>query len=307
MSKRESLPPIYLYDNLPEVLFGYLGFVFWVLAALAFPAQATLVEWPIFESIADSAILKWIDGIVVNPNLLFWIAAVACAAFAVSYRWNLSKSKFLIAFGLSGTFIGIPAALELFDIIHPFAWLGAQLGAMAPAANAGAYFFVGGVCWGIWAASLIWSRVHMRAKLDESGLSITRADGTTDRYELIGLKTSTRNFDYTEYVCGGLGSLVLSLRSGNKNIFQLKRVFNLYWTPLFFWRRSKIDRINEMLSYQGKTTTVDVERLDAEAGADDDGDEDLFDDDPDHDDDGGDDGEFDNTQPLNRSSDSPIS
>lgn len=60
----------------------------------------------------------------------------------------------------------------------------------------------------------------------------------------------------------------------------MHRVIGLYRTPWFPFFRSKLARIEEMLSYQGKVYSVESDRLDAAELADSDGmdhDEDLFD------------------------------
>ena len=97
----------------------------------------------------------------------------------------------------------------------------------------------------------------MSATLDESGLTIVRVDGRRERYELIGLKTEADPFDYSERASLGIGSLTLRTRTG-KMIFSMKRVIWLYRIPLLCWIAPKIDRIEEVLSYQGKMTVVDT-------------------------------------------------
>ncbi len=102
----------------------------------------------------------------------------------------------------------------------------------------------------------------MSATLDESGLTIVRVDGKRERYELIGLKTEADPFDYSERATLGIGSLTLQTRTG-KMIFSMKRVIWLYRIPFLFWIPPKIDQIEEVLSYQGKTTIVSAsERAD---------------------------------------------
>lgn len=264
--------PIKLYDHIPEILVVELAVVFTVLAVFQLAID---LQW------------RWTP---LSADTVFWLASTFSLFWAVSYRWNLSKKNFLIATGLAGTFIGIPAALEIvgkfapeaLGWFAPFTTIGRWLGAFAPRASAGAYAFVALVCWMVTALAFIWSRVHMRAKLDESGLSIKRADGKRVRYDLIGLKTEEDPFDYSERAALGIGSLTLRTRAG-KHIFSMKRVIGLYRIPWLFWVSPKLNRIDEILSYQGKTTIVDAsDRLDMAESLDDtadDDDGDLGDDD----------------------------
>ena len=66
----------------------------------------------------------------------------------------------------------------------------------------------------------------------------------------------------------------------NKPIFKMDRVIGLYPTIWFPFFKSKLARIEEMLSYQGKVVSVDKQdRLDAAEAADGAGDDELFGDD----------------------------
>jgi hypothetical protein len=171
----------------------------------------------------------------------------------------------VLVVALFGFLFGIPAVLEIVGLFHkdalgawhPFASIGRWLGAFAPTASAGAYAFVALCGGGVWLAAFIWSRLNMSATLDEAGLTIVRVDGKRERYELIGLKTEADPFDYSERAALGIGSLTLKTRTG-KMIFSMKRVIWLYRIPLLFWISPKIDRIEDVLSYQGKMTVVDT-------------------------------------------------
>ena len=132
----------------------------------------------------------------------------------------------------------------------------------------------------IWLGNFIWSRTHLKVQIDESGLTVNRMGGKGERFELIGLKTENEPLDYLELFLCGVGSLTLKTRM-NKSIFKMHRVIGLYRTPWFPFYKSKLARIEEMLSYQGKVVSVDKQdRLDmAEAADDSDVDDDLYDDD----------------------------
>ena len=97
----------------------------------------------------------------------------------------------------------------------------------------------------------------MQVRLDESGLTIKRLGGRGERFDLIGLKTEDEPIDYLESFIAGIGSLSLKTRM-NKPIFTMKRVVGLYRSPLTPWRKGKLARIEEMLSFQGKVLSVDA-------------------------------------------------
>lgn len=177
----------------------------------------------------------------------------------------------MLMFGLLGTFVGIPVVLELTGRIRPFTWASQALGSLEPTVNTGAWVVMSIVFFVIWLGNFIYSRTHMRVIIDESGLTVNRLGGKGERFELIGLKTENEPLDYLELFLAGVGSLSLKTRM-NKPIFEMKRVIGLYRTPWFPFFRGKLARIEEMLSYQGKVTSVDRdERLDAADMADGDG------------------------------------
>lgn len=246
--------PIVLYDHLPGILAGYPAVLFSVLGVVSF----------------------W-SG--VDPHMMFWIGLSIMLVWYVAFRFNMPKSKFWLLFGLLGTFIGIPVVLEMTGIIRPFYWLGMALGSMTPAVNTGAWFVMAIVFGIIWAGNFVWSRTHLKVTIDESGLTLNRLGGKGERFELIGLKTENEPLDYLELFLCGVGSLSLKTRM-NKPIFKMHRVVGLYRTPWFPFFKSKLARIEEMLSYQGKVFSVDSDRIDAaeQADADDFGhDDELFD------------------------------
>lgn len=260
-SYKQLLRPIILYDHLPGILAFYPAVLFSVLAISSL----------------------WTD--VFNTHMMFWIGTSIMLVWYVAFRFNMPKGKFWLMFGLMGTFLGIPVALELTGIITPFQFAGEMLGKLAPEVNTGAWVVMAMVFGVIWLANLIWSRTHMRVRIDESGLTVNRLGGKGERFELIGLKTENEPLDYLELFMAGVGSLSLKTRM-NKPIFSMKRVVGLYRTPWFPFFRGKLSRIEEMLSYQGKVVTVDKsERIDmvdqmdaAEADLDDIMDDDLHDD-----------------------------
>ncbi|QEG23530.1 hypothetical protein [Mariniblastus fucicola] len=246
--------PIVLYDHLPGILAGYPAVLFSVLGVVSF----------------------W-SG--VDPHMMFWIGLSIMLVWYVAFRFNMPKSKFWMLFGLLGTFIGIPVVLEMTGIIRPFYWLGMLLGSMTPAVNTGAWFVMAMVFAVIWIGNFVWSRTHLKVTIDESGLTLNRLGGKGERFELIGLKTENEPLDYLELFLCGVGSLSLKTRM-NKPIFKMHRVVGLYRTPWFPFFKSKLSRIEEMLSYQGKVYAVDSDRLDAAEQADSgdaDFDDELFD------------------------------
>ena len=232
-----GLKPIMLYDHLPGILAAYPAVLFAVLALLSLPKQ-----WE----------MSWAP----NTHMLFWIGLSVMIVWYIAFRFNMPKSKFWLMFGLLGTFIGIPVVLELTGKIRPFTWTAEVLGHLAPEVNAGAFFALAIVFFVIWLGNFIWSRTHLRIRIDESGLTINRIGGKGERFELIGLKTENEPLDYLELFIAGVGSLSLKTRM-NKPIFEMKRVVGLYRTPLFPFFRGKLARIEEMLSYQGKVVSID--------------------------------------------------
>lgn len=233
-----KLKPIYIYDHLPDILCGYPTVAFLALAGLSLPVvQETL-------------------HLTLSQHTIFWIGLVVTLAWFVAFRYNLPKTRFWLVFGLVGTFVGIPVILELTGHIAPFAWLGRQLGSLAPEVSTGVWL-VGALAFGIaWVCSLVWSRTHLQVRLDESGLTIKRLGGRGERFDLIGLKTEDEPIDYLESFVAGIGTLSLKTRM-NKPIFTMKRVVGLYRSPLTPWKKGKLARIEEMLSYQGKVLSID--------------------------------------------------
>jgi len=233
--------PLRLHDHKPGILAGCPAIVFAVLALLSIPDQ---FEW------------SWRP---VSPHLLFWIGVVAGVFWYVALRFNLSQRRFFLVFGLVGTFFGIPAALEIAGVIHPFAWLGARLGSLKPEVNAGAWLVLSLLFGVVWLLNFIWSRTHLRVRIDENGLYVSRLGARTERYDLIGLKAETEPIDYAETFLAGIGSLAIKTRTG-KEIFRLQRVVHLFRIPWFPFVRGKHARLLEMLSYSGKVTTVAADR-----------------------------------------------
>ena len=234
-----ALKPIILYDHLPGILAGY--------PALLFALMAILSYWPS----------------VFDPHMMFWIGLSVMLVWYIAFRFNLPKSRFWLMFGLLGTFIGIPVVLELTGKIRPFTMLGDLLNHLKPEVNTGVWFIMSIVFSIIWLGNFIWSRTHMRVRIDESGLTINQLGGKGERFELIGLKTENEPLDYLELFLSGVGSLSLKTRM-NKPIFTMKRVIGLYRTPWFPFFRGKLSKIEEMLSHQGQLYSSDTQdRVDA--------------------------------------------
>lgn len=234
-----------LYDHLPGILAGYPAVMLFLIAILTYPNRAgengTRLSW-------------WPEQL--SNHMFFWIGLAIMIMWYIAFRFNLPKSKFWLVFGLFGTFVGIPVVLELAGIIYPFKTMGNWLGHLKPEANSSAWLVMS-VCLGIiWLGNFIWSRTHLRVRIDESGLTITRMGGRSERFDLIGLKTETEPIDYLEMFIAGIGSLSLKSRL-NKPIFTMKRVIGLYWSPVFPFAKGKLARINDMLSYQGKVVSID--------------------------------------------------
>ncbi len=227
-----ALKPIMLYDHLPGILAGYPAVLFLLMGFCS------------------------LDFIGANKHMLFWIGMSVMLIWYVAFVFNLPKSKFFLIFGLLGTFVGIPVVLEITGHFRPFTRMADFLKLFAPEANAGAYFVLALVFFIIWLGNFIWSRTHLKVRIDESGLTITRLGGKGERFELIGLKTETEPLDYLELFIAGIGSLTLKTRM-NKTIFTMKRVIGLYRTPIFPFVRGKHSRIEEMLSFQGKVISVE--------------------------------------------------
>ena len=232
-----KMKPIYLYDHMPGILAGYPAILCGVLGILSL----------------------YLD--VFNSHMIFWVGLSVMAVWYVAFRFNIPKSKFILLFGLLGTFIGIPVVLELGGTIRPFAWLGGLLGQMQPEVNAGAWFVIAAVFGIIWLGNFLYSRTHLRIRIDESGLTVNRLGGKGERFELIGLKTENEPLDYLELFLAGIGSLSLKTRM-NQEIFTMNRVIGLYRTPWFPLFKSKLARVEEMLNSQSVGGTSMQDRVD---------------------------------------------
>lgn len=218
--------PVILYDHLPGILAGYPAILFVVLAILSLRPS-------------------WFDS-----HMLFWIGLSVMLVWYAAFRFNIPKSKFILMVGLLGTFVGIPVVLELTGVFKPFEWFGSLLGMLKPEVNTGAWLAMALVFFGIWLGNFIYSRTHLRVRIDETGLTVNRLGGKGERFELIGLKTENEPLDYLEFFLGGIGSLSLKTRM-NKPIFEMNRVIGLYRTPWFPFFKGKLARVEELLNYQG--------------------------------------------------------
>ncbi len=263
-----AIKPIKLYDHLPGILAGYPAVLFLIFGLLSWPFWDKTIGMPD----ADGKTHEVIEQVgLVDPHMLFWIGLTVMILWYIAFAFNLPKNKFLLVFGLVGTFVGIPVALELTGLIRPFSWLGRVLQGFAPELNTGGWFLMGLSFGGIWLGNFLYSRTHMRVKIDESGLTLNQIGGKGERFELIGLKTENEPIDYLELFLAGVGSLSLKTRM-NKPIFKMRRVIGLYRTWWWPFKQSKLARIEEILSYQGKVLSVDhQDRVDAADMADMDG------------------------------------
>lgn len=303
--KPTTLKPIVLYDHLPGILAGYPAILFLLLALLSLVPGKSIVgsiDAPTFEKIqattndqleaaqkaekpkvanAYSKALELVEAKTpfFNPHMLFWIGLTVMLVWYVAFRFNMPKGKFFLMFFMLGTLVGIPVVLEIQGTIRPFKFMGELLGGLEPTLNTGGWVMMSLVFGCIWLGNFIYSRTHMRVRIDESGLTVNRLGGKGERFELIGLKTENEPLDYLELFLSGVGSLSLKTRM-NKPIFTMKRVVGLYRTPWFPFYKGKLARIDEMLSFQGKVVSVDrADQLDAAEMVDSDDGDDL-----DHDD-----------------------
>ena len=244
-----KLKPIRLYDHLPGILAAYPAVLFLFFSLLTLPNE--------YQKEGE----RWWPS-ALNEHMLFWVGVSVMIVWYIAFRFNMPKSKFWLLFGLLGTFIGIPVVLELTTSITPFTTIGEWLGHLKPEINSTAWLVFSFIFGMIWLGNFIWSRTHMRVKIDESGLTINRIGGKGERFDLIGLKTENEPLDYLELFIGGFGSISLKTRM-NKPIFSMKRVSGLYRIPIFPFFKGKLIRIEEMLTYQGKVLAVDPrERMD---------------------------------------------
>jgi MFS family permease len=241
-----------LYDHLPGILAGFPALFFLVLALLSLPYRLE----------------GWQDWAPISEHAIFWIGMAITILWYIAFRFNLPKRRFWLVFGLLGTFVGIPVILEITGYIKPFEIIGTALGSLKPSASSGAWL-VGAMTFGIiWFSNFVWSRTHLRVKMDETGLTIKRVGGKGERFDLIGLKIEDEPIDYLETFMLGVGSLSLKTRM-NKPIFTMNRVIGLYRIPIFPFRRGTLHRVEEVLSYQGKVLSVDAtERADMAEAAD---------------------------------------
>ena len=312
--KTPALKPILLYDHLPGILAGYPAALFAILALLSwFPR--TVIDEPTSEklnqtvqeyrenlepgSFAHEQLEAGFDPVLetapmFNQHMLFWIGLTIMLVWYIAFRFNMPKNKFLLMFGLVGTFVGIPVVLELSGYFKIFSITSQTLDKLEPTVDTGAWVVMSLVFFIIWLGNFIYSRTHMKVRIDESGLTVNRLGGKGERFELIGLKTENEPLDYLELFLAGVGSLSLKTRM-NREIFTMKRVVGLYWHPMLPFSKGKLARIEEMLSYQGKVISVDRDdRIDAAEMSDGDSDgHDMDDviDEGDHSESGG--GEFD--------------
>ncbi|MFT5302654.1 MAG: hypothetical protein ACI87E_001594 [Mariniblastus sp.] len=287
-NKPQALKPIILYDHLPGILAGYPAVLFAILAILSwFPKNALSSEKReqlelLITQLTDApnsadqlaGVQMMLDQTVpfFNAHMLFWIGLSIMLVWYVAFRFNMPKSKFMLMFFMLGTLVGIPVVMELQGTIKPFSYLATKLGGLEPTVDTGAWVVMAMVFFIIWLGNYVYSRTHLRVRIDESGLTINRLGGKGERFELIGLKTENEPLDYLELFLAGVGSLSLKTRM-NKSIFTMKRVVGLYRTPWFPFFKGKLARIEDMLSYQGKVVSVDRnDRLDAAEMSDGDGD-----------------------------------
>jgi len=276
MKKPTPPKPIMLYDHLPGILAIYPAMLFLGLALLSIPYKRAIPKEQIenfknavsgIEGISEPAIEQMIQQTypMVNDHMLFWIGLSVMVVWYIAYRYNLPKSKFIMVFGLLGTFVGIPVVLELSGYFQLFTKLGSYMWGLEPTLNTGGWIAMSIVFFIIFAINFVYSRTHMRVRIDESGLTINRLGGKGERFELIGLKTENEPLDYLELFIAGIGSLSLKTRM-NKPIFTMKRVVGLYRIPWFPFFKGKLARIEEILSYQGKVSSVSAQdRIDMAA------------------------------------------
>jgi hypothetical protein len=262
MNKPVAPKPIILYDHLPGILAIFPAVLFTVLAVFSMPYHRVLNEDQAkkltaaateFPEATKNLVTEFINSKAAffDSHLMFWIALTVMVVWYIAYRFNLPKSKFLLVFGLAGTFVGIPVVLELAGIIRPFGWLSTQLGMLKPTVNTGAWIALALVFWIMFLINLVYSWTHMKVRIDEAGLTLYRLGGKGERFELIGLKTENEPLDYLELFLAGVGSLTLKTRM-DKPIFTMKRVVCLYRIPWFPFFRGKLSRIEELLNYQNE-------------------------------------------------------
>lgn len=224
-----------LYDHYPEILASDL--IKLGLVAMFFQrAVETEAAWAFF-----------------SPFAIFWMTTAMTIVWAISYRFNLSKGRFLIVFFGTICVFGIPAILEAcspyvpnFHWFRPYHGMALLLGKFAPQASSGAYgvyTLLATIVWLVAWAAARWGR--QRLHLTRTHLIVIQADGKQDTHELVGLHMEEDPFDYSEVVSHGAGSVALKTRGG-KVLGELKRVTGLYWCLFRFWQTPKKVLIDQL-------------------------------------------------------------
>ena len=201
--KPPTLKPIVLYDHLPGILAGYPAVLFLALALLSLVPGRSIVgsiDEPAFEAIKthiddkvkslteagdtaavaayeESKALMSAKTPFFDPHMLFWIGLTVMLVWYIAFRFNLPKGKFFLMFFMIGTLVGIPVVLELQGTIRPFKWMGEFLGGLEPTMDTGGWLMMSLVFSCIWLGNFIYSRTHMRVRIDESGLTVNRLGG----------------------------------------------------------------------------------------------------------------------------------
>ena len=121
--------------------------------------------------------------------------------------------------------------------------------------NTGAWIVMAIVFGVIWFGNFLWSRTHLRAKIDQSGLTVIRTGGKTERFDLTTLTVEHETLDYLELFLCGVGSLSIKTKT-NEPIFKMDRVIGLYASIWFPYLKSKLARIEELLRDQGQASSV---------------------------------------------------
>ena len=145
--KPTSLKPILLYDHLPGILAIYPAILFALLAVLSLFKRSVLSDEALakFAALQKEVAPELKDSIIqntvpfFNAHMLFWIGLSIMLVWYIAFRFNMPKNKFLLMFGLLGTFVGIPVVMELSGFIRPFSWTSQMLGQLEPTVNTGAW------------------------------------------------------------------------------------------------------------------------------------------------------------------------
>ena len=236
--KPPTLKPIVLYDHLPGILAGYPAVLFLALALLSLVPGKSIVgsidtttfvditkqfekdvaeatdagNTAVAAAYKESLSLMSAKTPFFDPHMLFWIGLTVMLVWYIAFRFNLPKSKFFLMFFMIGTLVGIPVVLEIQGTFRPFEIMGNFLGGLEPTMDTGGWVMMSLVFTCIWLGNFIYSRTHMRVRIDESGLTVNRLGGKGERFELIGLKTENEPLDYLELFLSGVGSLSLKTR-----------------------------------------------------------------------------------------------